>query len=69
MADWFILWKIGLFYGRLVYFMEDWFIWMYYLFIFTAIWYIFSCFGMLYQEKSGNPASEMLTDRVRHRVV
>jgi hypothetical protein len=22
----------------------------------TVIWYIFSCIGMLYQEKSGNPA-------------
>jgi hypothetical protein len=35
---------VGIFYGHLVYFM--------------AIWYIFPCFGMLYQEKSGNPAQE-----------
>jgi hypothetical protein len=23
----------------------------------VVIWYIFSCFGILYQEKSGNPVS------------
>jgi hypothetical protein len=35
---------IGLFYGHLVYFM--------------LIWYNYSNFGMLYQEKSGNPDSK-----------
>jgi hypothetical protein len=33
--------SIGTFYGNLVYFI--------------AIWYIFSLFGILYQEKFGNP--------------
>jgi hypothetical protein len=37
-----ILWPFGIFCGHLVYFM--------------VIWNIFSQFGMLYQEKSGNPA-------------
>jgi hypothetical protein len=32
----------NMFYGHMVYF--------------VVIWYIFPCFGMLYQEKSGNPA-------------
>jgi hypothetical protein len=41
---WSILWPFGLFYSHLVYCM--------------AIWYIFFRFGVLYQEKSGNPASE-----------
>jgi hypothetical protein len=39
---WSILRPFGLFYGHLIYFM--------------VIWYIFSHFGMLCQEKSGNPA-------------
>jgi hypothetical protein len=42
---WYIMWPFGLhyghFYGYLVYF--------------VAIWYIFPRFGVLYQEKSGNP--------------
>jgi hypothetical protein len=39
----YILWPFGLFYGHLVYFM--------------VIWYIYLvCFGMLTEEKSGNPA-------------
>jgi hypothetical protein len=33
---------LGIFYGHLIYF--------------VIIWYIFFHFGMLYQEKSGNPA-------------
>jgi hypothetical protein len=37
---WYI-WPFGLFHGYLVYF--------------TAVWYIFPRFGMLYQGKSGNP--------------
>jgi hypothetical protein len=50
MDFWSILRTVGTFYGHLVYF--------------TAIWYnlwpwsIFSRFGMLYQEKSGNPAAK-----------
>jgi hypothetical protein len=35
---------VGIFYGQLVYFM--------------VIWYIFSRFGVLYQEKSGNPVED-----------
>jgi hypothetical protein len=37
-----ILWTFGKFYDHLVHF--------------VLIWYIFSCFGITYQEKSGNPA-------------
>jgi hypothetical protein len=40
MAIWSVLRSLGIFCGHLVYFM--------------AIWYLFR-FGMLYQEKSGNP--------------
>jgi hypothetical protein len=45
--EWYILWSwsilhpIGIFYGHLV--------------NFVLLWYIFHHFGMLYQEKSGNP--------------
>jgi hypothetical protein len=50
--SWYILWTFGLcilrpfdiFYGRLAYF--------------VAIWYIFNHFGILYQEKSGNPVKK-----------
>jgi hypothetical protein len=41
MAIWSMIRQFGIFCGQLVYFM--------------VIWYIFSRFGMLYQEKSGNP--------------
>jgi hypothetical protein len=37
---WYILGLFGLFNGHLVYF--------------KVIWYIFSCFGLLHQDKSGN---------------
>jgi hypothetical protein len=43
MASWNILSSFGIFCRHLVYF--------------VVIWYIFSCFGMLHQEKSGNLAS------------
>jgi hypothetical protein len=41
---WYILWPLGLFYGRLVFLCHLW-------------WFVtyFSHFGMLYREKSGNP--------------
>jgi hypothetical protein len=42
MVIWSILRPFGIFCGHLVYFI--------------VIWYIFPRFGMLYQEKSGNPA-------------
>jgi hypothetical protein len=38
---WYILWPFGVFYEHWVYFVVN--------------WYIFSRFGMLYQEISGNP--------------
>jgi hypothetical protein len=38
---WSILWPLEIFFGHLVYF--------------VVIWYIFPHFGILYQEKSGNP--------------
>jgi hypothetical protein len=44
----------GIFYGHLV-FLRPFGIFYGHLVYFTAIWYIFSCFGMFYQEKSGNP--------------
>jgi hypothetical protein len=45
MPIWSILLPLEIFYGQLVYF--------------VVIWYISPCFGMLYQEKSGNPADEL----------
>jgi hypothetical protein len=44
---WYILWSSGIFYGHLAYVM--------------AIWSIFPRFGMLYQEKSGNPAHTLMS--------
>jgi hypothetical protein len=41
MSTWNILWTFGIFYDNFLHF--------------VFIWYIFSGFGMLYQEKSGNP--------------
>jgi hypothetical protein len=59
---WSMLWPFGLFYGHLVYIFYG------HLVYFMAIWYIlwpfgisygyfklFPLFGMLYQDKSGNP--------------
>jgi hypothetical protein len=45
MSIWFILRSLKIFNGSLVYF--------------VVIWYIFPCFGMLYQEKSGNPGGQL----------
>jgi hypothetical protein len=42
MAIWNILRAVAIFYDQLV--------------RFALSWYIFSCFGIMYQEKSGNPA-------------
>jgi hypothetical protein len=44
MAIWSIFRPLGIFYGTLVYF--------------VVIWYIFTRFGMLKQEKSGNPVEK-----------
>jgi hypothetical protein len=54
MAIWYTLHQFGIFYGHLVYSV---FIW-YFLWSFEY----FSFFGMLYQEKSGNPAGELQAD-------
>jgi hypothetical protein len=53
MAIWYILWPFGIFYGHLVYFMAIWYI-LWPFGIFYGYLYIFSRFGMLHQEKSGN---------------
>jgi hypothetical protein len=45
----YILWLFGLSYGHLVFVVAIWYTY------FMVIWYIFSGFGILYQEKSGNP--------------
>jgi hypothetical protein len=43
-AIWYILWPFGVFCGHLEYFM--------------VTWHILPRFGILYQEKSGNPAAD-----------
>jgi hypothetical protein len=49
---WHILLPIGIFYGNLIYFMVIWYnLW--------SFWYIFPCFGMMYQGKSGNPVGNL----------
>jgi hypothetical protein len=52
MTIWSILLPLEIFYGHLVYF--------------VVIWYIFPRFGILYQEKSGNPAG--LRKSGRHKL-
>jgi hypothetical protein len=51
MAIWDILWPFGIFYGHLGYFMAI-------CYILCSFWYIFSSFGIMSQEKSGNPELE-----------
>jgi hypothetical protein len=46
---WYILWSFGILYVR------SWDIW-YFSGILVVIWYIFPRFGIVCQEKSGNPA-------------
>jgi hypothetical protein len=54
MAIWYILWPFGIFYGHLVYFMAVWYIlWPFGIFYGHLVY--FPHFGLLYQEKSGNP--------------
>jgi hypothetical protein len=48
--SWYNLWPFGLLYGHWKYFMAK------YLVYFVVIWYLAPRFGILYQEKSGNPA-------------
>jgi hypothetical protein len=50
MAIWNILWILGIFYDYLAHF--------------VFIWYIFSGFGIMYQEKSGNPALAAWSDGI-----
>jgi hypothetical protein len=50
MAIWNILQPFGISYGHLVHF--------------VVIWYIFSRFGMLYQENSGNPGLDGVSSKV-----
>jgi hypothetical protein len=55
MVIWYILWSFRTFYGRLVHYIAIWY-------ILWPFWYrYFPSFGMLHQEKSGNP------DRLRVR--
>jgi hypothetical protein len=46
--------EVGIFYRYLVYFTAHWNI-LWPLGIFVVVWYIFTHFGMLCREKSGNP--------------
>jgi hypothetical protein len=55
MIIWSILRPLEIFYGHLVYF--------------VVIWYISRRFGILYQEKSGNPASELPFFEVRRKKI
>jgi hypothetical protein len=50
--------NVGIFYGHLVYFMVIWYILRPFGTFHGHLVY-FSCFGMLHQEKSGNPASRI----------
>jgi hypothetical protein len=63
MAMWYILWPCGIVYGLVVYFVAIWSILLTFG-IFCGHVVYFSRIGMLYQEKSGNPAEEAkyLTD-------
>jgi hypothetical protein len=45
----YMLWSLGIFYGDLGYFMTIWYI------LYSVGMYNFSCFGIMYQEKYGNP--------------
>jgi hypothetical protein len=54
---------VGLLYGLLVYFMDFLSI-LWKCGILVEIWYIFHRFGMLCQEKSGNPVQEPTSRRV-----
>jgi hypothetical protein len=51
------LWTFGVFYNHLVYFMHIW-----YVYVFCVNLVYFSSFDMLYQEKSGNPALDIVNN-------
>jgi hypothetical protein len=59
MSTWNILCPLGIFYGHLVYLIEGWY-------IFWTFLILFSCFGILQLEKSGNPGLAATT-RTHHR--
>jgi hypothetical protein len=61
--------NIGIFYGHLVYFTVNlvYFVANWYAY-FLVIWYIFPHFGMLYQEKSGNPGPLTTTKKSSSRL-
>jgi hypothetical protein len=48
--------KVGIFFSHLKYITGIWYILMPFGNL-LAIWYIFACLGILYKEKSGNPAT------------
>jgi hypothetical protein len=54
MVIWHILWSYGIFSGLMKYFMDIWHI-LWTFGIFSGPLVFFSSFGILYQEKSGNP--------------
>jgi hypothetical protein len=57
MTIWYILWPFGMFYDHLVCFMTIWYIlWPFGIFCVHLVY--FSGFGIMYQEKSGNPDNE-----------
>jgi K+-transporting ATPase A subunit len=55
--------NVSIFYGHLVNFTAIRYVLVY----FMLIWYIFPRFGMLYQEKSGNPALQSVSREESHR--
>jgi hypothetical protein len=56
--------EVGIFCGHLVNVPAFWYmLWSFATFV--VVWFIFPHFGMLYREKSGNPASRTVTrDRI-----
>jgi hypothetical protein len=60
-AIWYILWPFGMFCGHLVYFEAIWY----------SLWLLgiyFSRFGMLHQDKSGNPGRVRWQDKCAERI-
>jgi hypothetical protein len=51
-----IVWPFGIFYAHLAYFMGIWYILWAFCILYGRLVY-FSRFGMLYEDKSGNPAA------------
>jgi hypothetical protein len=58
--------NVYIFYGHLEYFMDIWnILWTFVIFYdhlvhFVFVWNIFSRFGIMHQEKSGNPGPELV---------